>query len=661
MADFHAIGGVSATLQTLLLDRMEPPEHLTNPVVPVTTGPPPFSSKDLHPHTEQQEDARLNLFLYRVTENGYLQNQEIPGRGTPSAYGHPPLSLNLHYLITPYGNVADAAQSGLFDDTLAQFLLGSAMRVLHDVPIITDRLLTQRPVSGRAILHESLRQEFEHVKLTLEPLTLEDVTKVWTALSLRYRLSAAYVVNVVQIESRRQRRFPKPVGQPISPTIPPLPTDPPSPGPMVYAVTIQTPTIARVGVRRVGTPGEQPFPYANIGDTLILRGTSLAGPITRVAFGDLVVPATVARGDRVEAAIPDDSQLQPGARTVRVIVSDPLIPGRTFTSNDAAFMLVPDVDPPVPASYDRLLRRLSISGSRLIGPQPAGETVIGRSVVARADYLPTPPGTEPTPKTFTVPVPDTLPADKVQAWIGAPLADPITGLGQSFVITMTGSAVVTKTITPAAPPTLLAVSDAAVFLAALMHDAGASAPAVPSLIGAHVDVWQDTGGPRLVIVCGGLRDRIQITDPAAGTSLAASLGLTGANTMAVTAGLLSGELASPPALSSQMPRLGVSMGGQAAIAIALSRPTSLASLAADLQAQILATGGAAYANTLVATVGSQLLVVPGPGGPVAFTAVPGDDTTVAELLLNAKFAVRVRVNGAESVDRPSAPAVVTLP
>ena len=70
--------------------------------VPVTVGPPPFSAEDADPH---QEDARVNLFLYRVTENGYLQNQEIPGRRRRSGYGHPPLSLNLHYLVTAYGNV----------------------------------------------------------------------------------------------------------------------------------------------------------------------------------------------------------------------------------------------------------------------------------------------------------------------------------------------------------------------------------------------------------------------------------------------------------------------------------------------------------------------------------------------------------------------------
>src|SRR2546428_5348482 len=133
MADFHALGGVSATLRTLLIDRMEMPggmatvptaKHVT---VPITIGPPPPVPKDADP--PQPEAPRINLFLYRVTENGYLQNQEIPGRGAAGAYGHPPLSLNLHYLLTAYGNVktnADATPA-VFDELDAHFLLGSAM------------------------------------------------------------------------------------------------------------------------------------------------------------------------------------------------------------------------------------------------------------------------------------------------------------------------------------------------------------------------------------------------------------------------------------------------------------------------------------------------------------------------------------------------------
>lgn len=644
MSDFHAIGGMSATLRSLLLDRMEMPDGILS--VPVTIGLPPFSALDVDPH---REEPRVNLFCYRVTENGFLQNQEIPGRGS-SGYGHPPLSLNLHYLVTAYGNVAIPAAPGSFDDSNAQFLLGSAMRVLHDVPVVTDRLVTVRAPSGTPILHQSLREEFEHVKTTLEPLTLEDVTKVWTALALRMRLAAAYVVNVVQIESRRPRRFPRPVGEPVSATIPPLPSDAPTPGPMVAVLTIQTPTITDLKVRRGGI--EQPFPYARVLDTLVLRGTSLAGPVTSVAFGDVSMPAIVALADRVEAIVPDgatplgpipaEMQLQPGVHTARVVVRNPLVPGSVFTSNEVPFMLVPSLNAASMAYAAGPPRQIAFNGSRLIGGRDGGTTIIGRSAVARAAYV------TGTPSALVVPIPDTLPARGVQALIGGPLADPVAiGAGaQTLDINIGGT---TRTIT--ATLTLpIALSAIAPIVESLIHDA---APLDPRFAGARVDLW----GNRLVAVPGGLNDPISITSPGVLT-FASDLGFLAPQPPGAGTALVSGELDSPPALSCATPRVQLTIPPALPIVVPVAAATSLSDLAADLQATINGIGGAPqYTNALVATTHRQLLVVPGTAGAPVFAAAPGDDTTVAQLQLHAQFAVRVRVNSAESVD----PAIVELP
>lgn len=646
MSDFRAIGGASTTLQTLLADRMEQPFGTP---VPVTIGLPPFTARDNEQHAE---DARVNLFLYRVTENGYLQNQEIPGRGGSSGFGHPPLSLNLHYLVTAYGTTeVPVGLSTLFDDSVAQLVLGSAMRVLHDVPVVTDGIMTQRAPSGVPVLHESLREEFEQVKISLEPLTLEDVSKVWTALALKFRLSAAYVVNVVQIESRRARGFPRPVGQPLSPVIPPLPTDAPSPGPMVYVLTIQTPTITDVRVIRAGTTAEQPFPYAAIGDDLVLRGTSLSGPITSVMIGEVEIPANSASPTRVTATIPDavvsgvgpiapDLQLQPGVRTAKIIVRDPLVPQSSVSSNDAVFMLVPSVNPAT-LVVANAPRRLTINGRRLIGTTPGGETVIGRSVVPRAQYL------AATPTQIVVPIPDTLPTRGVQVVVGAPLPDPIVlGAGVQTMDVTIGAT--TQNIV-ANLPASVARSTIARILAGLIHDA---APSDPRFSGARVDLWNGA----LVIVPGGLTDPIAVA-PAGGSTLAANLGLMAAPPPGASTALLSGALGSPPPLSAVTPQLQISVGALAPLPLTLARPTTLDALAADLQTKINLGAAPEYANALVALSGSQLLVIPGAAGAVAFDAVAGDDRTVTELQLHARFAVRVRVNGAESID----PAVAELP
>src|SRR5262249_17798050 len=135
MSNFLAIGGGSATLQALLRDRMGLPAGIARTDLQGTVSTP--QSED---DAQAGEPTRGNLFLYRATENGALKNQMIPGQGHPSEYGHPPLSLVLHYLLTAYGTTVDVNQ--VVNETLAHFLLGSAMRVLHDCPVITDSLTT---------------------------------------------------------------------------------------------------------------------------------------------------------------------------------------------------------------------------------------------------------------------------------------------------------------------------------------------------------------------------------------------------------------------------------------------------------------------------------------------------------------------------------------
>src|SRR5262245_55909061 len=202
VSTFQAVGGVSASLQALLRDRMDLPQGTTRAELQVTVSSPPGDD------TQAAEAPRVNLFLYRVTENGALKNQIIPGQGHPSAYGHPPLSLVLHYLVTAYGATDD---NGVLNETRAHFLLGSAMRVLHDHPVVNEALVTIQPPAGQSILHQSLRGEFERVKLCCDPVNLDDLSKVWTALTRPFRLSAAYTVSVVQIESRRVATLPAPV------------------------------------------------------------------------------------------------------------------------------------------------------------------------------------------------------------------------------------------------------------------------------------------------------------------------------------------------------------------------------------------------------------------------------------------------------------------
>jgi uncharacterized protein DUF4255 len=633
VSDFHAIGGVSATLHALLRDRMELPNNLAD--VPVTVATP--VPDPLDPGVEA---PRVNVFLYRVTENAFLKNQEIPGEGNVGAYGHPPLSLVLHYLLTAYGSKA-TGDDHTFDERLAHFLLGSAMRVLHDYPVITEDLKTVRPTSGVPILDGSLLGEFERVKLCLDPITLEDVSKVWTALSVRYRLSAAYTVSVVQIESQQPRRFPRPVGEP------------PSAGPRIYVFPVRAPRIDELRVHRPADPPgtEHPLAYARVGDTLIVQGGGFSGSPIVAVVRDIRVPVAPASEQRIEFTVPDDTlpdgsaipperQLRAGAQLVEIVIGIGALPQTGFHSNQAVFMLVPRVD--AVAQHARPDgRALSITGARLVDPGLTGETIIGQTVTPKTLYL------AAAPQAIDLLVPDALPGWPAQCLLSGPT--PTLPAGSPAVqVTIGGVGPLTASFSPPAD-----LAGAARLLEAAIQAAFAG-----QAIFSHSRVTTVDG--QLLVVPGGLLANVVFSTGAAGPA-ADQLQLTAAQGASNIQAYLSGEFAPFPQVTAASPQLQVQIGAVTHVVTLSARPATVSDAAQKLQAAIQAAAGpgeVGFSKARVAPLGSQLIVVPGAAGTVAFSTVPGGDaTTVTELGLTGTYAVRVRVNAAEDIDN----VAVSLP
>ena len=187
MASHTAIAAVSRSLRTLLLDRM-----VTGAAV--TLGPARCRSY------RRQRCTRQSLSDAGDRERR-LKNQEIPGHGHPAAYGHPPLSLDLRYLVTTHSAMENQEEA----DLNAQTILGDAMRVMNDFGNSIDQLAIVNPAAGTPgdpILHPDLTREFERLKIVLHPASLDDITKVWSAVSgTNFRRSVVYEVTVVQIET----------------------------------------------------------------------------------------------------------------------------------------------------------------------------------------------------------------------------------------------------------------------------------------------------------------------------------------------------------------------------------------------------------------------------------------------------------------------------
>lgn len=126
---------------------------------------------------------KVNLFLFRVMENPFAKNDGWAALGT-DALKHPPLALNLFYLLTPY------AENKLDE----QRIFGEAMRIFHDNTILAG-----------AALKGGLENTAEELKVDLAPFTMENLSQIWSALNQPYRLSVCYQVRMALIDSSVER------------------------------------------------------------------------------------------------------------------------------------------------------------------------------------------------------------------------------------------------------------------------------------------------------------------------------------------------------------------------------------------------------------------------------------------------------------------------
>ncbi len=403
MADHTAIAAVSRTLRTLLRDRM-------SNAVTVTLAPPDISIAGA-------AGPRVNLYLVEVKQTGDLSNLDMPGRGHPASYGQPPLSLVLHYLMTSHSQQDDQQDS----DINAQVLLGDAMRVLHDLGGRIEAQAITRPavgIVGQPILDPALQNEFERIKLTLRPIGVDEIVKIWSAIpEANFRRSVVYEVSVVRIESGRPRR-----------------QAPPVEARRVFAHVARRPFIASAYV----TPPAPNLPRGEmrvrVGEEITLECESVRAARLYVRLGRLepirvpppadgvvrlIVPDAQYPIDLDHAAprpIPAGDQLQPGPLTVQVIaihetegVSGALDAGvhllqdRASASNVALFQLTPRIVGIAPAGGPAATL-LQIVGTRLWTPDGASEAILGDAPVVIRPPGPGDPWAAPTPTAIEIPV-----------------------------------------------------------------------------------------------------------------------------------------------------------------------------------------------------------------------------------------------------------------
>ena len=90
MSNGKAIAAVTASLRALLDAKLK----AANPNV--TTSSPDKA------HDEKGD--RVNLFLYHTQVEPSWRNTDMPRQNKPGETGHPPLPLNLYFLLTAYSD-----------------------------------------------------------------------------------------------------------------------------------------------------------------------------------------------------------------------------------------------------------------------------------------------------------------------------------------------------------------------------------------------------------------------------------------------------------------------------------------------------------------------------------------------------------------------------
>lgn len=186
MSDFTVIGDIGETLKKILEDD---PWTGISPM-PEITFKSPKEVKD-----DGGSTNKVSIFLYQILENHYLKNEE-PQRISDTELKPPPLSMDLLYLVTPYSD----------DKTQEKYILGKVMQIFHDNAILTGTIL-QGALSGTD----------EEIKLLFNPISLDDLTKIWSAFQdVAYRLSVAYMVIPIRIDSSREMGMQRVVSKEIN-------------------------------------------------------------------------------------------------------------------------------------------------------------------------------------------------------------------------------------------------------------------------------------------------------------------------------------------------------------------------------------------------------------------------------------------------------------
>jgi hypothetical protein len=326
---------------------------------------------------------RVRLFLYQVSPNGALRNNDLPTRAANgSLVKRPTVALDLHYLLAFYGNE---------NDLEPQLMLGAAVRDIHAKPVLMRQMIEDAIISVPFLAASNLADAVEQIKFAPLSLSLEELSKLWSVLfQVPYALSVAYQGTVVLIESEDNAQAALPVlrrgaeDQGVNTLLGPFPS--------LESIHIGAPEDAG---RRPRPPS---YPSAQLGTVLTLTGRNLGGEAVRVRFDHarlavtktLVVPSSDRSGTELRVTLVDDAPAQTewaaGLYSVVVVTETG---GAERTTNQLPLSFAPKITgiaPPNPVARD-ISGNVTLTitcGPQIRPTQRAALLIADREVAAQA-------------------------------------------------------------------------------------------------------------------------------------------------------------------------------------------------------------------------------------------------------------------------------------
>lgn len=178
MSDYSAIAALGDLLVSVLFSELN-----ADPQISGLIDSEDRISLESPADLENNNSVRLSIYLYRMLENPYMKNR-FSVEGTGGQQRNPPLTLDLYYLLTPM----------LGTPREQQIVLGKTMQILYD-----------RAILQGADLSNGVGTSGEEIRLVLNPVSLEELTRVWQALEISYRLSVCYIARVAIVDSEQQQ------------------------------------------------------------------------------------------------------------------------------------------------------------------------------------------------------------------------------------------------------------------------------------------------------------------------------------------------------------------------------------------------------------------------------------------------------------------------